>query len=1122
MRRKRLWRKTLTWMLASAMLFQNSMVFAAEETETLPTEQTEAAASEQTEAPEQTNAVSVEAGEDEQDYSGETVDGEGLQSLEELTEDSVDPADTGDLSEEELTDITAPVQPSQDEETESEAQPEPEEETPADNQEAVETEARENAVQFSSEEGAVVISSGQDVTNGIGTAENGTIVFSVVPDENYTVSSVLVDGITEARATGNENEYIIEGILTDNTVVSVDTEAVVEGTAEEAEESVAAASVDAASERMITGTADHIDLGIASLASLSVGDKTLYQTVYITREDVAAATITAVQNGSAVAFSADYSGLSISAGTGGVIQIHIPGCFPVGTKQNPVQYTVSISRDVTFCDSETGATYVRTMTFSASFHYWDWNNGCPILLANVAGWQAGCFVPCSGMDFILGCASDALGYLTIQKNVVSSDGSALNLGGTYTFQIYTADGAYVKDLSVPVDADGYGISGTVVDFGTYYIVESTPSDTGDYVYTGTTIVSNGVSGTGTTSGTVTVGFGASNASFCVTNTYRTNATGFTVQKLWDDDDNRDGIRPASVQVQLKADEKVWGDAVELNEANGWSYTWSGLPEVKNGNAVTYTAEEINVVDGYEPVYSDGTGTITNKHVSASVEVKGAKSWDDSENAAGKRPESITVRLLADGVEKASKEVTAEDGWSWDFGAQPKYEAGKEVVYTVSEDAVAGYKSVIEGLNITNVLIAETEPDPEPDTGKVTVTKQTLNALGEAIVLDGATFHIGLFSDEAMTASVAVKTVTFDGTASKATVTFDGLKAGTYYVAEVDSTGRLVTVGEFNGGAYVAKYPENGGTENHKVEVSNNETAEYSFNNVFPVLPTEYEYSKKVTVTKNVKDVKGNAVNSDETFYAGIFDNKECTHLATQAANPVVPLKMSGNSAVSAEFELVIKENEAPLKLYVTEVTSTGELAEKNADFGYTVEVSNGALVLDIDTENAAVVITNTVKETQPETPVQPETPTEAPDETEKPDETESEKPGETESEVPGETESEESGETESEEPGETESEEPFETESEEPFETESEEPFETESEEPTETESEEISEDPTEIDETEDKKGADPAGTEKDNQKGDSVNTGDETPIILYVGLLAVSVLVILLVLIGIYRRRRA
>ena len=1099
MRRKKLWKKTLTWMLAAAMLFQSSMVFAAEDTETLPAEQTEAVAPEQTEA-------------ETQEVPEETTDDSGLQSLQELTEDSADSEETGDLSEEQLTEAVDPVQPSQSGETESAAQTESEEETAetsAESTEAAEAEARVNTVQFSTDEGATVTANGQDVTNGIGTAENGTIVFSVVPNGNYAVSSVLVDGITEARATGNANEYIIEGILTDNTVVSVNTEAVAGETAEEDAEAVNEAAMG-----LVTGTANHIDIGIASVASLSVGDKTLYQTVYMTGEDVAAARITAVQNGSPVDFFADYSGLSISAGTGGIIQIHIPGSYPVGTKLNPVQYTVSISKDVTFCDSETGATYVRTMTFSASFNYWDLNNGCPILLTNVGGWLAGCFIPYSGMDFILGCASDALGYLTIQKNVVNSDGSALNLGGNYNFQIYTADGAYVKDLSVPVDSNGYGISGTVVDFGTYYIVESAPSNTGDYVYTGTTIVSNGISETGTKSSAVTVGSGAANATFCVTNTYRANATGFTVQKLWDDADNQDGIRPASVQVQLKADGEIYGDAVELNEANGWSYTWSGLPEVKNGNAVTYTAEEINVADGYEPVYSDGTRTITNKHVSASVEVKGIKSWDDSENAAGKRPESITVRLFADGVEKASKEVTAEDNWSWDFGVQPKYAAGNEIVYTVSEDVVAGYKSVVEGFDITNVLVAETEPDPEPDTGKVTVIKQTLNALGDPIVLDGAAFNIGLFSDEAMTTVVGIKTVTFDGMVSKASVTFDGLKAGTYYIAEVDSAGKLVTVGEFNGGAYVAKYPEIGGTENHKVEVSNNGTAEYSFNNVFPVLPTEYEYSKKVTVTKNVKDAKGNAVNSDETFYAGVFDNKECTHLASQVSNPIVPLKMNGNSTVSVEFEVVVKENEAPLKLYIAEVTSTGESIERIADFAYTAEVSNGALVLGTDTEGVAVVITNTAKEAETETPIQTEAPTETPDETEAPTET------------PDETESEEPAETESEEPIETESEEPIETESEEPIETESEEPIETESEEPIETESEELTEEPvenpTEIGETEDKKDADPADTAKDNQKGDSVNTGDETPIILYVGLLAASVLVILMVLIGIYRRRRA
>lgn len=523
MRRKKLWKKTLTWMLAAAMLFQSSMVLAAEDAETLPVEQTEAVASGQTET-------------ELPEASGETDEAADLQSLPEITENFSDGEETGEFSEETTPETEESVQTSQSETTENASQMESEEkitETEAGITETAETEVRANTVQFFSEEGVTITAGGMDVTNGTGTAKDGTIIFSVVPDGDYTVSSVLVDGITEARSTGNENEYIIEGILTDSTVVSVSTETANEESAEENAEAVN----EAAALSLTTGTADHIDIGIASVASLSVGDKTLYQPVYLTKDDVAGATITAVQNGSPVNFSADYSGLSISVGTGGITQIHIPGCYPVGTKLNPVQYTVSISKEITFCDSETGDTYVRTMTFSASFHYWDLNNGCPILLSNVGAWMAGCFIPCSGMDFILGCASDTLGYLTIQKNVVSSDGTALDLGGNYTFQIFTADGAYVKNLDVSVGSDGYGAAGTVVDFGTYYIVENTPSGTDDYVYTGTAIVSNGTSESGTKSSAVTVGSGAANAVFCVTNIYRPNVTGFTVQKLWDDADN---------------------------------------------------------------------------------------------------------------------------------------------------------------------------------------------------------------------------------------------------------------------------------------------------------------------------------------------------------------------------------------------------------------------------------------------------------------------------------------------------------------------------------------------------------------------------------------------------------
>ena len=58
----------------------------------------------------------------------------------------------------------------------------------------------------------------------------------------------------------------------------------------------------------------------------------------------------------------------------------------------------------------------------------------------------------------------------------------------------------------------------------------------------------------------------------ITNTHTPDQTSVTVTKAWADENNQDGIRPASVKVQLYADGSASGDPVELNEANKWTYT----------------------------------------------------------------------------------------------------------------------------------------------------------------------------------------------------------------------------------------------------------------------------------------------------------------------------------------------------------------------------------------------------------------------------------------------------------------------------------------------------------------------------------------------------------------------
>ena len=140
---------------------------------------------------------------------------------------------------------------------------------------------------------------------------------------------------------------------------------------------------------LMTGTVSHIDLARVAEATLTVGDKTLTQTVVFDEGDLGN-----------ISVDPDYAG-AIVLGEG---QIHIAGVFPVGTFCDRVQYTVSITKDVTFTDPETGAAYTQTMTFTSSFNYWDDSNMCPSL-GYREYWSNGFVIPWSGMDFCFGSAS---------------------------------------------------------------------------------------------------------------------------------------------------------------------------------------------------------------------------------------------------------------------------------------------------------------------------------------------------------------------------------------------------------------------------------------------------------------------------------------------------------------------------------------------------------------------------------------------------------------------------------------------------------------------------------------------------------------------------------------------
>ena len=189
------------------------------------------------------------------------------------------------------------------------------------------------------------------------------------------------------------------------------------------------------------------------------------------------------------------------------------------------------------------------------------------------------------------------------------------------------------------------------------------------------------------------------------NTYTPAKTEVSVKKVWKDVNNQDGKRPSSVTVKLLADGQDTGKTLELTEANGWAGSFKDLDADKGGTPIKYTVVEVTVAGYTSEITGDAASgfTITNSYSPETVDVKATKNWDDANNQDGKRPTKITINLLADGQKVASKEVqAAADGtWTATFEKLAKYKAGKEIKYTVTEEAVAEYEATITDFTITN-------------------------------------------------------------------------------------------------------------------------------------------------------------------------------------------------------------------------------------------------------------------------------------------------------------------------------------------------------------------------------------------------------------------------------------
>ena len=347
-----------------------------------------------------------------------------------------------------------------------------------------------------------------------------------------------------------------------------------------------------------------------------------------------------------------------------------------------------------------------------------------------------------------------------------------------------------------------------------------------------------------------------------------------------------------------------------------------------------------------------------------------------------------VKLTNVKITDSLEGIQLAEGQSFDLGI---LEAGKAktVTYTYQVKESDLGKSILNTATATGDVPEDPADTPKPE-GKdekevptedpancsITVTKRLTNIQGELLAVRAADFYVTLFSDEAMTQKAAdTKMIHFDENQGTSSVTFDQLKRGTYYVAETDAEGKVVAEGTYNNGSYVAQYQAG-----NKVEITENGTAaQFQFDNQFLLLPDEYYIVKTITINKTVVKKNGEDLKSEETFYAGIFKDEDCTQLADGVSQNIVPLVMDGESTATAKTEVTVPVGGEEIKLYVTEVTADGTPVALNETFEYDVEINDGFVTLSETSEDATVLIINTSRKEEPEPTAEPaQEPTEAP------------------------------------------------------------------------------------------------------------------------------------------------
>ena len=196
-----------------------------------------------------------------------------------------------------------------------------------------------------------------------------------------------------------------------------------------------------------------------------------------------------------------------------------------------------------------------------------------------------------------------------------------------------------------------------------------------------------------------------------------------LDNIWNDDNDSTHRRPSYLKVMLKRNGvNCFDEPVTVKESNNWSFTTGKLPKLG-----TYTVD-ITTPTGYTTTVTTNDITDGVLEIKAEHDLKPAPEstnlvakvvWDDKDNAAGKRPDSIKVDIQQDGksIHTEPQPITKDKNWTMTvLGVK------KDATYTAKVSRVDGYDATVKDaavedgqttIEIVYTMKEEATPTPAP-------------------------------------------------------------------------------------------------------------------------------------------------------------------------------------------------------------------------------------------------------------------------------------------------------------------------------------------------------------------------------------------------------------------------